>query len=393
MAGFKKTYQDTIRQLKKELKKTQKEHVSSYDTDLFPEYIFDISNQELEPIKTTQMYKKTMPQKHTYVFPVEPYALKRRPVNFFKELELVIPTQFEDRPAVNMDFLTGFYLAKAFILPNVDTTKDDSIVRRIVSFHAGLSSDGLTRGIWYGIVHSQQQLQWHFYGCDKYIKDEYKKMYINGVAKKCDVFSMNSIRGIEIQSEELLKINPYDFYTCDVQVHTAKDVLKSVILSYKFIRPHGFGFVRLPDNWDKIYTQLINVFVYMISTYEIVKIFKTPWGKTSKLYMLYSKPKKGALSAARYASVIKYFDAPDAACLYSSIVYNVAEREVKETKDQDEATEVQPEAELQEKSFMDNLRDNLNETYKQVMKYDKEFTNELANTEWIDTVMYLPEKS
>lgn len=399
-SAFARPYTSILAALKKEQdEKFAAEHVSvNFDTALFPDYVFDLSDQELAPIPSAKHYKKSHAAKHRYVLdkPNTPYTPRRQ--NFFKELSLFLSPLLEDNPVVNDDFLTGYYLAKAFIIPNIIDNLPTGTAKILRSFHPGISSDGITKGMWYAFAgynkkHNLDMIHWEFAGCDKHIKPQYKTKYLNGVAKRCDIFDINSIRSTSIQIEE--KLGKLNFLVSDINPKSIRDTLSQLILSHDLMQPNGVVILRVMFDWLSQYTQMINLLIYCMSSYNVVKIFKTPWGLVPKLYLILSLPKRKALTAPHKTGLLKYYEAlvvDTKAALYNKTIFNVEEKTepvvtetTESTNDQTEDSDIPDK--LSGESYMTQLKENLSEKYTQIATYDMQFTTpEKCSELWMTTV-------
>jgi hypothetical protein len=400
MAFGAQSYKNNLRKLKEELDSKSTVHNPEYDTALLNEYLFDLSNGDLEPIVATHYYKKSQAKKFMYFFDKPLAVYVPRKYDAFKDLPTFLSPLLEDNPLVNGDFLTGYYIARAFVIPNLVDTLSAGSQKLLKSFHAGITSDGITRGIWYAILdynesHPKGGISWEFYGCDRNKTKEYSSKYLNGLARKCDVFDPNSIRSIGIQVVE--KMTTVDFFIDDVKSTTIGQLLLQLILASDITSDRGFAFVRIPLNWLDNYTQMINVLMYCISSYKVVKIFKTPWGIVPKLYLLVSLPKRKAFTAPMRTGMAKYLEGLSTTPklnLYNKMIFNVEEKtDTDETDDASTDLDTEIPSKLKPESFMSNLIENLSESYKQIMAFDSGLTTELANALWMDTIRGSVEKN
>jgi hypothetical protein len=366
------SYRANLQKLKKERAEKHVPVVYTYETNLFSNYLYNISDVNLDTIESIYYFKKSHAAKHKYNLPTPDKPSSVRLDNSFKELEIFLPRLIDELkiPVINDDFLTGYYLAKAFILKNIIPTKSihESLVRTIKSFHVGLSSDGIVRGIWYGLINNDK-IKWEFNGCDKVHKKEYTKLYKNGITKHCNAFDLNTIRSIGIQLEESLG-KKIDFFISDVRPADIYDVLTQLLLCYDNVSDDGFKFIRLPLDWLSNYTAMLNIIIYAVSTYNVVSIFKTPWCKVPKLYLLVAKPKHKALTAVRYTSLTKFIElgrlSGESLNLFNKYIYD---------------------SDTDEPSYISNLADKITNTYNLLITDNNLLTCEEANTLWVDSMM------
>lgn len=395
-SSFAKPYTSMLAALKKEQDaKFAEEHVAvDFDTALFPNYMFDLSDKDLDPIPSSNHYKKSHATKHRYTFDKPQVAYTARKQNYFRELEMFLTPLFEENPIVNDDFLTGYYFAKAIIIPNIIDNLTTGTPKDLKSFHPGISSDGIVRGIWYAFAayqkkHPNSYISWSFFGCDRHYKPAYKTKYLNGVTKKCDIFDLNSIRSVDIQIEETL--GKLSFMISDIKPRNIKDVLSQLIMCHNTMQPNGIVFIRLMFDWLSEYTQMTNLLIYCISSYNIVKIFKTPWGNVPKFYLILAQPKHKALTTPHGLGLIKYYEAlatDTKASLFNKMIFHVEEKEdPTQTDIQEDDTQSNIPDKLMGESYMTQLKENLSEKYKQLISYDMDFRSpENCTQMWMDLV-------
>lgn len=393
-----------LRNLREELdqKKADEYVPKNYSTALFSNNVFNLSDLEMDPIDPTHFYKKSFATKHLYSFDKPLIVPTVRKIDPFKEVSLFLPPTLEEEPLVNGDFLLGYYLGKAFIVPNLIETLKAGVEKSIKSFHAGISSDGINRGIWYYILaynklHPKAPILWEFYGCDKRTIPEYKTKYLNGVSKKCDVHSYNSIRSINIQVPE--KLGLVDLFIDDVKPKSVAQLTLQLILAGGLVKDTGFSFIRLPLNWLSHFTPIVNLLIYCISTYQVVKIFKTPWGEKPKLYLLLAKPNHKAIYPAVLTGLAKYAEASEQnpkLNLYNKMIFHVEDLNTNNSTDSktdvDDANNTSTEeiadsiANLLPEAYMTGLIERISTTYKKLMSDTSEFTIQEATPYWMDNI-------
>ena len=302
MALFDKTYKDTIRLLKKEKSIEQKREENTHNNILpFNLYIYDISDIQLEPFSLPVFYKKNnVKYKHSYKFTRDNdinYNIRRK--NVFADvkvmLEHVLSNDINDRPIVNNDFLTGYYMGKTGLLGNHNV---NSIL------HLGLSKDGFLRGFYYTL---NKKTKLNIYGVDNNVIDIYKKNYVNGIKKPCDVYDINSIRSINIQLSETIKSGDITLFIGDIKTNSSIDVLKQFLIAVEWVSNNATIVLRLPLNIDKCFTSINTILQLFISRYNSVKLFKTPWSIIPKIYVILTSPKKN-ISRAEILNIISYIN-------------------------------------------------------------------------------------
>ena len=279
MALFKRSYRDTLRELKKEAK-TIEENTTEINKDApydpFAQTTVDLSHEYSE-ITNAELYKKYH-RKYT----ISNETKIKQHVNMFEDIPDLIPSFFtESSLVINDDFLTGYYLAKFHIkLPQI-----------LTSFHAGMSSDGLIRGIYHGLFQTSKKYEWSLYGCDKNTIESYNKLYINGIHKPCDIYNQNTANSINIQLSAKFKTKTFDLYTVDICPSTAMDILRAYILLIDYISDAGTIIIRIPTNWKSFYTPMLNIITMFTHLYTTVKIFNAVWADTRKYYLILSNAK------------------------------------------------------------------------------------------------------
>ena len=272
MALFKQSYQDNLRQLRRELSKNaQDENNDIFDP--FKQFVFNISHEFVELIYA-DLYKKYQ-KKYSM-----PYETNIKPhVNTFKQLIELMPSFFTDtNPTINDDFLTGFYLLKCH-LPTLKT------LNTVSSFHAGMTSDGMLRGFYYSKF---KDCDWTMLGCDKKLTDKYKKLYVNGIKNPCDIFDINSMSSINVQLSEKIRPKSLNLYTADICPYTAIDVIRMYLVAIEYVDNKGDIILRIPTNWKPFYTPMITILLMFTYLHSSVKLFKAPWSDTRKYYVILS---------------------------------------------------------------------------------------------------------
>ncbi len=315
----------------------------------FESFMYDLSDLDLEPIKLTYFYKKSHAKaKHAFKFEMSENVIHKPRQNnkLFRQsvtiLEESLTMNEYDRPVIDGDFLTMFYLIKSnFIkLPKI-----------ITSYHTGIASGGLLRGLFSTL---KKGSRWNFYGCDKVRSKLYRDRCINGIKKPCNVLDINTIRSINIQLSEKIAPNSIDLFTCDVKPTTAIDVFKQYLICANWLTANGVMLLRLPLNWNNNYTAMITLIIYFQSHYNTVRLFKTPWNTVPKLYLIISHPKEGSIESTKLLAITSYVTDIEMlptginTSLFSSIIWN------------DEEDSVQ----------MQQLVDNIKTTYNQCLSTD-----------------------
>lgn len=397
-ANFAKPLTSILAALKKEqTEKFETEHKSAdFHTDIFPDYVFDLSDADLAPIPATYYYKKSHASKHRYIFEKPAVVYTPRPLNYFKELALFLTELLEDNPIVNDDFLTGYYLAAVFIIPNIIDNLISGTAKNLKSFHPGITSDGIIVGIKYAFAnynkhHPTDGIHWEFLGCDVRRVSQYKTKYLNGVTKNCNIFDINSIRSVSIQVEE--KLDKLDFLISDIKPASIADMTSQLILIHSLVQQKGISVIRVLNDWYTSYTQMVNLLVYCISSYSVVKIFKTPWGVVGKLYLVLSQPKNKALTAPHKTGLIKYHDAvlhDTSVSLHNQMVFNVEEPDINYSAvavDDDTRVINDIANRLTGESYMTQLKDNIADRYTSIISHDMEFESpERCTAMWMSHI-------
>ncbi len=327
----------------------EKTTIKSLDKFPFESFVYDLSDLDLAPIKLIYFYKKSHARaKHNFKFEMLENTLHKPRHNhkLFRQsitvLEQTLTTNDYNRPVIDEDFLTMFYLIKSNII---------KLPKNITSYHTGISSDGLLRGLFSTL---KKGTRWNFYGCDKNYAKLYGDRYINGIKKPCDVLNINTIRSINIQLSEKITPNSIDLFTCDIKPNTAIDVFKQYLICANWLTANGVILLRLPLNWSNNYTAMITLIIYFQSHYNIVRLFKTPWNNVPKLYLIISHPKEGSIDSTKLLAITSYITDIEMlptginTSLFSSIIWN-------DEEDSDQ---------------MQQLVDNIKNTYQQCLSTD-----------------------
>lgn len=362
---FTKDYRQVIKELKEEQEEQEanKKEVKEVfkGEELWASNLYDISDESVYPIDKKHMYKKTFAKKHNYQFPV-PKVVPHKRLDLYSEIYEIIPSMFEENPIVNEDFLTGYFLAKWLVLP----------AKRVKSFHSGLSSDGINRGMFYAFSTLPKPIKWEFFGCDVNVRKEYAKNYVNGLAKKCNLFDINTVRSINLQLSE--KTKEIDIYIGDVRPNNLYDFMCQLILLHGYNAKYTV--VRMPTNWQNNFTGMVNILLYLVAQYDYVKIFKTPWGVQPRWYLILSEPKE-EINTAKYTSLIKYIEElkqNPVLPLYNNMVFEVEELGDQELITQDDL--------MKPESYMKVFIENVQNLYKQLVEYDEDIDTDEANSKW-----------
>ena len=309
---FKKTYQDNLRKLRKESTEEIPESIDSIEPFNITS---NLSDEDVDPIEHALLYRKSFVNiKHLYS--IEPPVLSVSKPGNFSDVEAILPSLIADCPLVDSDFLTGYYISKYHMdLPYV-----------LTSFHAGLSKDLLTKGIYYSLLKREKKTKWQMLGCDACPKEEYKKILYNGVKKPCNIYCSNTINSINIQLSEVIDMASVNLYTCDIASKSTADVIKQFLLIREFLTHTAYILLRLPTTWTEFYTSMSTFILFCISRYKTVKLIKTPWN--GKLYLLLHK-RKTCISSATYMALHSYAkdldELPDMP-LISQIYFNINDK-------------------------------------------------------------------
>ena len=354
MALFKKTYQDNLRALKKEQAMAKVSDAESstlqQNIDPFEAYITDLSNEELEPIEQSFLYKKNFAKvKHSYTLdmPVEAKYLRRN-VNVFESTETILPTILSDCKSVDTDFLTGYYLTKFYLnMPQV-----------LTSFHAGISKDSMIQGIYNAMLKLRPKAKWQMLGCDANKTQKYQAIIKNGIRSPCDIYNTNTASSIDIQLSEVLIQQSIDLYTCDIKSNSAADVLKQLLLIREYLTSTARLVLRLPTNWHSYYTAMQTILLFCVSHFKTVRVFKTPWGIIPKYYLIL-RDFKQPINLQRATTLQTYLNA-----LAENQNVPLISKTYFDVNDQD------------------MLMQNINQAYINMMSFDKKYTSDEALQAW-----------
>ena len=275
---FKKPYQYNLRKLQLEQSNSGKqEDTTSISTDLFNNSVFDLSDEDVYSIALVVMYRSHFAKlKHSYKLEPLSTVSDSKHENSFVLVESILPSLIPDCDAVDGDFLTGYYLVACHM----------NLPYALTSFHAGMTKDMLTKGIYYALLKKEKKTKWQMLGCDAVSDNKYKKVMYNGVKMPCDIYCANTTTSINIQLNENIALESINLYTCDIVSKTTADVVKQLLLIRGYLTADAYILLRLPLDWKNIYTSMTTFLLFCVSNYKIVKLIKTPWGDSSKLYLL-----------------------------------------------------------------------------------------------------------
>jgi hypothetical protein len=289
MASFQRSYKDIIRSLKKENSQTDKLE-TPINSSLLEEYVYDLSNQ-IQPITDVNIYKKTFAKKHNYQITAKFPICKLHPI---EQINTQLETTLQISDEINADWHVGYYLAKYHLdLPDV-----------ISSFHAGISKDGLIRGVYYCITQNNKKTKWQIYGCDKNNNPVYKGKYINGLTRKCDIFDANTKRSVNIQLDDKLPLKSINLYTCDVACRSTAELIKEFLFIKEYLHSDITMILRIPDKLDS--SSFITFLLFLISYFYTVKLFKSPWSKSHNYLIL--KRFKTQINQSTYMLLLNYLE-------------------------------------------------------------------------------------
>ena len=216
---------------------------------------------------------------------------------------------------VDDDFLTGYYIAMYHLqLPKI-----------ITSFHAGISKDSLTQGIYYALAKIQPKTKWQMFGCDSNPIKKYESIIKNGIKNPCDIYNINTMTSINIQLNEFIDQKSIDFYTCDIKNNGAADTLKQILLIREYLSNNCQIILRLPKNWSLQYTSISTILLFCICQFKQVKIFKTPWGSVPRYYLIMQdmkSPISAQLASIFQAYILALIDNPNLP-LISQTYFNI----------------------------------------------------------------------
>jgi len=394
MSFFQRSYRDYINKFKHTRNEEEKKLRDITDIPYFSSYVFDISNSSLEPVDAEYWYKKCFRKKHTYtldVFKRDTTDSKNAQQNNF--IELVGKngwlTPIVDLPSVTDDFLTGYYFAKTFI-------KDKK--NRPV-FYYGAAKAQLLNGVIYenATLHtstnqttnqttnldvnqttsadtnldtSQTTSKLVWIGVDKKIKKTTNN-YITSITKSNDINDNNVIRSLR---NKLFERYPQKIATfiCDIYPHNYKTIYNAVIFAMMDTVLDGISIIRIPDphSWSLPQSNIlmVNFLLLAVSFWQTVYIFKTPWGKKARYYIILNNPKT-QFKQQHYTSLLKYTESLDTAqdneacALFNKIFINIED--------------------------VQDAIDHFNHIKKQLIEFQENITTEEANNLFLHNLMNL----
>ena len=182
-----------------------------------------------------------------------------QPSHAVNMLEMLTPHLARLGLPVNADFLMGQYIVS--LMQPLPTS--------LKSFHGGMTSDALLRGIYQGL-----KVKWNFYGCD--VAHSNKNRYIGD---HVDVFNVNAARATCAAAG----YGTFDFCVMDVRPRGARDLLVSSLFA-RVVKPHGLVVLRMPDNP----ADCLDIVAFLALTHD-AQIFKSPFALK---YYLFLRSKK-----------------------------------------------------------------------------------------------------
>lgn len=307
---YRLSYEDYIRKFKLE-RAGANELLSDLSTiDCFPDQVFLVFNSP--PIDKKYWYKRCFHVNHEYKLDVfDTDVTENSQLDCYSELQGTngwLSSQFNDID-ITADFLTGYYIAKALIRVRNETVN---------WFQYGCSNTQLYKGL---NAHLDSNVgRFTRYGADRSLTRkllqlngtafDYKSVrqsrlsaldnnllerkvvidlnYVfNGVTKTGNIADINVIRSIRNQLNDIAQLG---FAVIDVYPKTMTMLFNRIIIPLMDVSAKGFSFIRLPDphTWNSNATMFANFLVFISSYYRVIKIFKTPWGKIAKYYLIVS---------------------------------------------------------------------------------------------------------
>lgn len=378
MSVFDKTYLDVIRNLKREQAKQNTAESKELDNEQplsdepFNSCMWDLSDIDFEPLGLGLFYKKAFRKYHEYKIQPPNTPIIKRKENSFEDVEILVyqVLQLENElDQINADFLTGYYLQKQHNIASRSLK-----FKRISSFHAGISSDGLIRGIYYALP---KNTNWSLKGCDRQFDKKYTPCYINGNRKPVDIYDKNTASSMNIQIGNIIASSSLDLMTCDVRSVTAIQVFKQYLLLYDYVAQDGTFVFRLPVNWNLIYTGMLSMLLYFISHYKIVKLFKTPWGDYPRIYLIvrHQKVKIPNSKILAIKSYIQDCTAENSADipLFNIHTYEETDEETKDMQNKNIKSNIE---------YMDTFLENLSAIYTDLVSIDSKFSKDRSMSLW-----------
>lgn len=340
---YKLSYADHIRKFKAERADANKRLSDLRVIDCFPNHIFDIDlPYSKTPIDKKYWYKKCFRREHEYILDVfNSDVTQNAQFDCYSELQgkdgWLSPEY--DNQAITVDFLTGYYLAKALIRVRNET---------VAWFQYGCSNTQLYNGV---NAHLDTNVgRFTRYGADRALTRKLlqtrntfddknarqsrlsalddnlveRKVAINldnvfnGVTRTGDLTNVNVLKSIRNQLNEIAQLG---FFISDVYPTSMCMLYNSMLIPLMDVTAKGFSVIRLPDphtwggdmditktNKHKLMpsTSFANFLILICSHYNVTKIFKTPWGKTPKYYLIVSDRYSFVMS--RYTTLIRYIN-------------------------------------------------------------------------------------
>lgn len=349
--NFKLSYRDYIRRLQK----SQSQHNDKHRLlclELYLDYFFDVSCDEFHPISTSLLYRHNLRRNHDYELTDEKKFSNKKP-NYYDELldkDGVISTLLDTNNKITDDYLTGYYLTK--ILPK----KQNNIV-----FFYGMSNISFLQGMEQVMKESILDLEW--YGTDIRNKRISKlENYVSDVNKSCDMSDHNVVKSIAMTLDNHLANKKLQFYISDVYPKDNKMLFSSIYIPMYLLHQDLVLIIRLPDCHTRFDTDYINFMVFMMAEFSSVQIFKTPWGRKTRYYLIAKQPNDLSRKQLLMTKLYAYLK-----------------------KDPDEYKFINKTYFTNEEGI-DLYVKQLKELREHLMKYEK-IDKYLANEQWIDTIL------
>jgi len=269
---FQKSYKEHIKAWKKisepdEL--TSKKII--HNAPAYTEYLVDLSSRLPDYESTKWWYNKTQGDHYSYELEEKLFDHKDEiRKDTYHELRTIWLKKIYRLSYITDDFFTGYFLAK-LLLPN--TSSISSL------FHFGYTNRHITTGFLHCAKNMKKRVE--IYGADNYRANT---QYLNGITKDGNLLNPNTLKSIRNQISG--KTDKLTYYICDINPKTNAHLYNSLAIALSDVSDTSV--IRLPElhNWDTCI--MINFFILVLTQFDTVMLFKTPWGSKPRYYLILS---------------------------------------------------------------------------------------------------------
>ena len=255
--------------------------------------IYDNFIYKINPIYndlSKYLFKKINIKKHIYLIEkIFPYIEKKENKIYYDLIDnngiLESITSFSN---ITYDFLTGYLLYDIFIKRNIDI----NLSNRILFF--GANKKSFINGIY--SHHKNYREIFDCYNID--INSNNKKIY------KMDISIIDNIIKFKNNLFKYDQNDKFILFISDIYPKNIKNIYSSLLIS--MLNINGFSIIRFfnLEDWNKNITYIYNIISFIISTFNEIYLFKTPWD--NKCYIIINKYKNNIKNI--YTKMIKFLE-------------------------------------------------------------------------------------